>query len=74
MTITVKLFATLRENRDKIMDLEVDAQMTPEQICLMLDIPLEEVAITMVNGRSVNMNHPLMPSDVLALFPPVGGG
>lgn len=74
MTITVKLFATLRENRKKIFPLELGANATPMDVCSILDIPIDTVAIIMVNGRSVQNDTPLNDSDVLALFPPVGGG
>ena len=74
MQITVKLFATLRENREKIMILDVEQGITPRLISHQLNIPVEEVAIIMINGRSVSIDTPLNPEDVLALFPPVGGG
>lgn len=74
MTITVKLFATLRENREKIFPLDLGANATPIDVCTILDIPIETVAIIMVNGRSVQKDSALNDNDVLALFPPVGGG
>jgi molybdopterin converting factor small subunit len=74
MTITVKLFATLRENREKIFPLDLGANATPTDVCTILDIPIETVAIIMVNGRSVQKDSALNDNDVLALFPPVGGG
>jgi molybdopterin converting factor small subunit len=74
MQITVKLFATLRVNREKIMTLEVEAGTTPRMISERLEIPVVDVAIIMVNGRSVPLDHKLVENDVLALFPPVGGG
>lgn len=74
MQITVKLFATLRENREKIMTLEVDPGTTPRRISEQLGIPVEDVAIIMINGRGAAVDAPLQSDDVLALFPPVGGG
>jgi molybdopterin converting factor small subunit len=74
MQITVKLFATLRVNREKIMTLEVEDGTTPRMISERLEIPVVDVAIIMVNGRSVPLDHKLVENDVLALFPPVGGG
>lgn len=74
MQITVKLFATLRDNREKIMTMEVESGITPRLICERLGIPVDEVAIIMINGRGVNLETVLQTDDVLALFPPVGGG
>lgn len=74
MQITVKLFATLRENREKIMHLEISEGSAVIQVIKHLEIPLEDIAIVMVNGRSSGLEAPLCDEDVLALFPPVGGG
>ncbi|MCK8061123.1 MULTISPECIES: MoaD/ThiS family protein [unclassified Fusibacter] len=74
MKITVKLFATLRENREKIMTMDVKEGTTPLEISQLIEIPHEDIAIIMINGRSCELNTPLKEEDVLALFPPVGGG
>ncbi len=74
MKITVKLFATLRENRDKVAINDINEGTTPKDIIEGLNIPLKDVAIIMVNGRRVKEEIELKDGDVLALFPPVGGG
>lgn len=74
MKITVKLFATLRENREKEVLHDIDEGTTPKDIIEGLDIPLKDVTIIMVNGRRVDVETELKDGDVLALFPPVGGG
>ncbi|WP_347351351.1 MoaD/ThiS family protein [Acetoanaerobium noterae] len=74
MQITVKLFANLRENREKIMDMDVSSDTTVKDIIESLGIPLQDVAIIMINGRGTNFDAVLKSDDVLALFPPVGGG
>lgn len=74
MLITVKLFATLRNNREKIMSLDLKEGSTPLEVSQSLKIPEEDVAIIMINGRGAKKNSPLKEGDVLALFPPVGGG
>ena len=74
MQITVKLFANLRENREKIMDMDVSSGTTVKEIIESLGIPLQDVAIIMINGRGTNFDAVLKSDDVLALFPPVGGG
>lgn len=74
MQITVKLFANLRENREKIMDMDVRSNTTVKEIIESLGIPLQDVAIIMINGRGTKSDAVLKSDDVLALFPPVGGG
>lgn len=39
-----------------------------------LDIPKEELALTLVNGIFVEAGHALEDGDTLAIFPPMGGG
>ncbi len=74
MKVTVKLFASLRVNREKIMEMDLDEGTAPQQVAQLLGIPLEEIAIVMINGRGADVESPLKDQDVLALFPPVGGG
>lgn len=74
MIVKVKLFATLRENRDKMMVLDVEKNTTPRDIILSLGIAIADVAIIMINGRGATYDSPLADADELALFPPVGGG
>lgn len=74
MKITVKLFATLRANREKIMAMDLEEGSTPHEIAKRLEIPAHDIAIIMVNGRGAGINSRLNDWDVVALFPPVGGG
>lgn len=74
MKVTVKVFATLRENHENKKLMELDEGSTPRKVLESMGIPAEDVAIIMVNGRSVKLDRPLKEADVLALFPPVGGG
>lgn len=74
VTTMVKLFATLREGREKIVHLPWHQHLTPRMILEELKIPEEEVAILLVNGRTGNMDKPLEREDYLSVFPPVGGG
>lgn len=74
MQITVKLFATLRTNRFKINTMEFPEETTILAVAAALDIPREELALTLVNGISVEDSHTLKDGDTLAIFPPVGGG
>ena len=74
MEIIVRLFATLREGRFKDQKLEVEDNNRVINILIQLDIPLEEVAICLVNGRHAKSEHPLKNGDTVSIFPPVGGG
>jgi molybdopterin converting factor small subunit len=74
MKITVKLFATFRDGRDKIQYFELEQGKTPEDVITILGIEESEVAILLVNGRDGQFGKPLLEGDLIALFPPVGGG
>lgn len=74
MQITVKLFATLRNNRFKIEVQEYPEGYTILQVAEALEIPKEELALTLINGISLEVDHVLKDGDTLAIFPPVGGG
>ena len=45
-----------------------------ESIISHLNIPAEEVAILLINGFHKKPFDPVKDGDVVALFPPVGGG
>lgn len=74
MKITVKLFATLRIGREKIMEMDVGETSSVSDIVHLLELPAGEVAIIMINGRGAELDSQLAENDTLALFPPVGGG
>ena len=74
MKILVKVFANLRDGREKEQIMELPEGSTPEDVANSLSIPFEDVAIIMVNGRRVEGDTKLLENDTLALFPPVGGG
>ena len=74
MKVTVKVFATLRHNREKEQLMDFDQGTTPRDVLISMGIPEENAAIIMINGRSVKLDTLLKEDDVLALFPPVGGG
>jgi molybdopterin converting factor small subunit len=75
LKIEVRLFATLRNGRDKKVTLDCDEHdTTPRHLMKKLEILLEEVAILLINGRDGSWDQPLQPGDYLSVFPPVGGG
>jgi sulfur-carrier protein len=74
MQVKVRLFATLRENREKEMMMDIVQGSTPKDIIERLNIRKEEATIIMVNGRGVNPDQVLEDNDTVSIFPPVGGG
>lgn len=74
MQIKVKLFATLRENREKEMMMDIAQGTTPKEIVDRLNILIEEAAIIMINGRNANLDQVLEANDTVSIFPPIGGG
>ncbi len=74
MHVTVKLFATFRDGRFKVEEMEL-----PEGTCVLdviqpLNITPEEIAILYRNGKDAKPDTVLNDGDTLSLFPPVGGG
>lgn len=72
--IEIRLFATFREGREKIVYMEPSEAACPADVLDHLGIPHEEVAICLINGFHSDLKAPIKDLDVLALFPPVGGG
>ena len=72
--IEVRLFATFREGREKIVFLPSSDCKNVSDIVHILEINPEEVAILLVNGRHKEFTTSIACGDVVALFPPVGGG
>ena len=72
--IEVRLFATLREGRGKVMMLPAEDFKTAGDIIAHLDIPPEEVSILLINGFHNKPESEVKDEDIVALFPPVGGG
>lgn len=72
--IEVRLFATLRQGRGKVQMLEPEQFACAGDIIRHLEIPVEEVAILLINGFHQKPETPVKDGDILALFPPVGGG
>ncbi len=72
--IEVRLFATFREGREKVLFLDAKEYTKAGDVLDYLDIPQEEVAIYLINGRHSKFTDSIKEGDVLAIFPPVGGG
>jgi molybdopterin converting factor small subunit len=74
MQITVRLFATFRDGRDKVINMEHEVGATVQDIVDKLAIKRSEVAILLINGRDGKIDSSLNDGDIVSLFPPVGGG
>lgn len=72
--IEVRLFATFRENRKKIDFLSSDEVKTALDIVNYYGIDPNEVAICLINGFHSKLDANVKDEDIVALFPPVGGG
>lgn len=68
------MFATLRENRGKVVDVQWREGMDGYALLTALGIPTEDVAIFLIGGVNQKPDAILRADDVIALFPPVGGG
>ena len=74
MKITVKLFASFRDNRFKIAEQERSEGTDCRKIMLDLGLTEEEMGIVLINSRHVSLDQVLQDGDTLAMFPLVGGG
>lgn len=74
MRITIKLFATLRIGREKIILKDYPHGTLIKDIIDDLNIHEQDIAILLRNGITAKLSDEAMDSDTLSLFPPVGGG
>ncbi len=74
MEITVKLFASLGRNRFHEKEIQMPNGITVLDITKKLNIDPKEVSIIFINNRHAELEHTLKDNDILALFPPIGGG
>lgn len=72
--IEVRFFATLREGRGKVVQLPAGEVSCAGDILNRFEIQEEEVAILLINGFHSKPGDPVKDGDVVAFFPPVGGG
>ena len=72
--IEVRVFATLREGREKVTMLSPEGISTAGDVLRRFSIPEGEVAILLINGFHSKSGDTVKDGDILALFPPVGGG
>lgn len=71
--VEIRLFANLREGREKVYKLEEDFS-NGKEIIDYFKIPEEDIAIFLINGMHSELEDPVKDGDVVAIFPPIGGG
>ena len=74
MQLTVKLFAYFRDNRFAAEVLQYPDDITVGEIIDRLGIDRDEIGITMINSKHCAFEDTPRESDIVALFPMVGGG
>ncbi len=74
MQLTVKLFATFRENRFAVAEKTYPETATVGDIIADLGIDAGEVGVTMLNSKHCQLTTQPSDGDILAIFPVIGGG
>ena len=72
--IEVRLFAGLRQGRQKIYQMEPGSIATVQDIMDRLSIDRKEVNILLNNGFHQKPETAVKDEDIVSLFPAVGGG
>ena len=72
--IEVRLFAGLRQGRQKIYYMESAEIQTVQDIMDRLEIQRKEVNILLINGFHQKPETEVKEGDIVSLFPAVGGG
>ena len=72
--IEVRLFAGLRQGRQKIYQMESDSISTVQDNMDRLTIDRKEVNILLINGFHQKPETEVKDGDIVSLFPAVGGG
>lgn len=79
MPVTVNLSTTLRNHvpgyqPDQGLTMDLDNIQMALDLARKIGLPIEDIKITMLNGRRVDLNSPVSDGDRIAFFPAVGGG
>lgn len=72
--VEIRLFATFREGREKTYQMESDKLEKASDVLDILKIPYTDVAICLINGFHAKLQDSIKDGDIIAIFPPVGGG
>jgi sulfur-carrier protein len=74
MKVTVKLFASLRTGRFDARDMEFPDGATAGLALEAVGLGAGDAAIVFVNSRHAALDRALREGDIIAAFPPIGGG
>jgi molybdopterin converting factor small subunit len=74
MKLTVKLFATYRQGRFDVAELERPEGTTVARLLEELELPIPELGFVLVRGRHAELSRALAAGDTVSIFPKVGGG
>ncbi len=74
MKLEIKLFASLQKFMPNVEKVELDDNCTVLELLEKIGINSSEVAITLVNGRHVQLDQTLHDAETVAIFPPIAGG
>jgi len=74
MLASVGLFAAFRDGRGKTVNVDWYDGITGTVIIELLGISPSAVAIYLINGKNSDPKAALSETDIVFLFPPVGGG
>lgn len=74
MRVVVKLHATLRDGRFDVDERDVPPRSTVADVLAGLAIDSSQATLLFVDGRHAELDKELRDGDVLAVFPPIGGG
>ena len=72
--LEVRLFAGLRQGRQKVYQMEPGSVSTVQDIMDKLNIQRKEVNILLINGFHQKPETAVKDEDIVSLFPAVGGG
>ena len=72
--VEVRLFAGLRQGRQKIYHMEPNSVKTVQDIMDVLNIQRSEVNILLINGFHQKPETEVKDGDLVSIFPAVGGG
>jgi len=74
ITVIVKLFPPLRDNRFSRAAVEIEAPATVTSLLVHLAIKPENVESIYINGREAGFTNPLADRDNISFLPFIGGG
>jgi molybdopterin converting factor small subunit len=70
----VRLFATLRENHGSVVDIQWYEGLDAQALLGALGFAPEDVSMFLINGMNSKLDSKIKADDIIALFPPLGGG